>query len=71
MHAEDLAAQDRGVELSRAAGQDAGEAQPGMWALLHREIIAKFGRFPHRNAALGRTTTPDEQAFLDGGGFAG
>ena len=70
-HAEDLPTQDRGVGLSRAAGQEAGEAHPGMWALLHREIIAKFGRFPHRNAALGRATTPDEQAFLDGGGFAG
>jgi uncharacterized protein (DUF924 family) len=70
-HAEDLQIQDRGVELSRAAGQEAGEAHPGMWSLLHREIIAKFGRFPHRNAGLGRTTTPDEQAFLDAGGFAG
>ena len=37
----------------------------------HREIIARFGRFPHRNAVLGRATTPEEQAFLDEGGFKG
>lgn len=70
-HAEDLAAQDRGLELCRAAGRERGDAEPDKWALIHRDIIARFGRFPHRNAALGRTTTPEEQAFLDGGGFAG
>jgi uncharacterized protein (DUF924 family) len=37
----------------------------------HLEIIKQFGRFPHRNRELGRDTTPEEQAFLDGGGFAG
>ena len=37
----------------------------------HRDIIEKFGRFPHRNPALGRETTAEEKAFLDGGGFAG
>jgi uncharacterized protein (DUF924 family) len=37
----------------------------------HRDIIIRFGRFPHRNAALGRVTTAEEQAFLDGGGFGG
>ena len=41
------------------------------WAELHADIIRRFGRFPHRNAVLGRATTPEEQAFLDGGGFAG
>ena len=41
------------------------------WAIKHREIIRRFGRFPHRNAVLGRTTTAEEQAFLDAGGFAG
>ena len=35
------------------------------------DIIARFGRFPHRNSALGRETTEEEQAFLDSGGFAG
>jgi uncharacterized protein (DUF924 family) len=37
----------------------------------HREIIRRFGRFPHRNAMLGRETTPEEAAYLAGGGFAG
>ncbi|MCH1995207.1 DUF924 domain-containing protein, partial [Achromobacter xylosoxidans] len=41
------------------------------WAVLHRDIIKRFGRFPHRNAALGRQTTQPEQEFLDAGGFAG
>jgi len=41
------------------------------WAQIHRNIIVRFGRFPHRNAALGRKTTPEEQGFLDGGGFSG
>jgi len=41
------------------------------WANLHADIIRRFGRFPHRNAALGRVTTVEEQAFLDEGGFAG
>lgn len=66
-HAEDLAAQERGVALMEAAGDD----EYAKYARLHRDIIARFGRFPHRNAALGRTTTAEEQAFLDAGGFAG
>ena len=37
----------------------------------HADIIRRFGRFPHRNLALGRTGTPEERAFLDGGGFSG
>jgi uncharacterized protein (DUF924 family) len=41
------------------------------WARLHLDIIERFGRFPHRNAALGRASTPEEQTFLDDGGFAG
>ena len=41
------------------------------WAEHHREIIDRFGRFPHRNRALGRETTPEEQAFLDADGFRG
>jgi len=66
-HSEDMADQDRGIALYTAAG----DADGLKWAKIHREIIARFGRFPHRNAVLGRATTPDEQAFLDGGGFAG
>jgi uncharacterized protein (DUF924 family) len=41
------------------------------FAHVHRDIIVLFGRFPHRNAALGRETTAQEQAFLDQGGFGG
>jgi uncharacterized protein (DUF924 family) len=37
----------------------------------HRDIVKRFGRFPHRNAILGRSTTPQEQAYLDAGGFTG
>jgi uncharacterized protein (DUF924 family) len=66
-HSENLADQERCVALNRAAADDEGVK----WAELHAEIIRRFGRFPHRNQALGRATTPDEQAFLAGGGFAG
>lgn len=66
MHSEQLADQDRALELYAPL---APESQ--RFAVLHRDIILRFGRFPHRNAVLGRTTTADEQAFLDAGGFAG
>jgi uncharacterized protein (DUF924 family) len=66
-HSENLADQERCVALTRAAADDEGVK----WAELHADIIRRFGRFPHRNQVLGRATTPDEQAFLDGGGFAG
>jgi uncharacterized protein (DUF924 family) len=66
-HSENLADQERCVALNRAAADEEGVK----WAELHADIIRRFGRFPHRNRALGRTTTPEEQAFLDAGGFAG
>jgi uncharacterized protein (DUF924 family) len=66
-HSENLADQERGVALCRAAGNE----NDLKWAELHADIIRKFGRFPHRNQVLGRTTTAEEQAFLDGGGFKG
>jgi uncharacterized protein (DUF924 family) len=66
-HSENLADQERCVELSRQNSN----AEGVKWAELHADIIRRFGRFPHRNAVLGRVTTPEEQAFLDGGGFAG
>jgi len=67
MHSEDLADQQRCLDLCRAAGDDEGV----YYADLHLDIIRRFGRFPHRNVILGRSTTPEEQAFLDSGGFAG
>jgi uncharacterized protein (DUF924 family) len=66
-HAEDVSAQARATALFEATGN----AEYVKFARLHRDIIVRFGRFPHRNAALGRVTTPEEQAFLDSGGFAG
>lgn len=66
MHSEWLPDQERALVLTR--GLD-GE-QP-RFAQGHHDIVRRFGRFPHRNALLGRRTTRDEQAFLDAGGFAG
>jgi uncharacterized protein (DUF924 family) len=66
-HSEAIADQERGVALFRATG----DADLLKWAELHADIIRRFGRFPHRNAALGRITTPEEQAFLADGGFSG
>jgi len=66
-HSEDLADQERGVAFYKAAG----DADGLKWAEIHADIIRRFGRFPHRNAALGRVTTVEEQAFLDEGGFSG
>ncbi len=67
-HSEDMADQDR----QQALFQTRMERTPDdRWAEHHREIIARFGRFPHRNRALGRETTPEEQAFLDEDGFRG
>ncbi|MDM0013593.1 DUF924 family protein [Variovorax sp. J22P168] len=66
MHSESLADQERSVVLTSAL-----DANTRRFAILHRDIVARFGRFPHRNASLGRDTTPEEQQFLDQGGFAG
>jgi len=66
-HAEDLAVQQRSVALFEALG----DAEALKWAVDHRDIIARFGRFPHRNAILGRAATAEEEAFLATGGFAG
>jgi uncharacterized protein (DUF924 family) len=66
-HSEHMPDQERCCDLFRATG----DAEALKWAELHTDIIRRFGRFPHRNAVLGRMTTPDEQAFLDSGGFAG
>jgi uncharacterized protein (DUF924 family) len=66
-HSETLADQERCCALVRALGN----ADLSHWAELHAGIIRRFGRFPHRNAVLGRATTPAEQAFLDNDGFAG
>ena len=59
-HSEDLADQERMVALAEALG----DADLVDYAVRHRDIIARFGRFPHRNAALGRASTEEEAAFL-------
>lgn len=66
-HSETMADQERAIALYKAAHDEDGLT----WAELHADIIRRFGRFPHRNAILGRTSTPEEQRFLDEGGFNG
>lgn len=65
-HSEDLADQERAVELcGHLGGRDLSQAQH------HRDIVRRFGRFPHRNAILGRPSTQEEEQYLAGGGYAG
>ncbi len=64
-HSENLADQERCVALTEATG----DAEAVKWAKVHLDVIRRFGRFPHRNAALGRVSTPEEIAFLESGGF--
>ena len=64
-HSEKLADQERCLALTEATG----DAEAVKWAKVHLDVIRRFGRFPHRNAALGRVSTPEETAFLEGGGF--
>ena len=71
-HSESLADQDESIRLFAQLGRDA-PALAGLleWAERHRVIVARFGRFPHRNAALGRPNTAEESEFLQqpGSGF--
>jgi uncharacterized protein (DUF924 family) len=66
MHSEDLVAQNRGVALfaERMPGENVRHARA------HETVIARFGRFPWRNAPLGRTSTREELAYLEAGGYA-
>ncbi|MEM7407345.1 MAG: DUF924 family protein [Pseudomonadota bacterium] len=72
-HAENLTEQNRGVELLRRMLPDYPPAWHGYIQKSiagfsrHRDIVARFGRFPHRNSAVGRAATPDETAYLAGG----
>jgi uncharacterized protein (DUF924 family) len=64
-HAEDLAAQQESVRLFAAlAAEQPALADAYRWAVKHHDVIARFGRYPHRNAVLGRASTPDETEFL-------
>lgn len=65
-HSEDLADQQRSIALFADVAND----EYRNYAQAHLDVIERFGRFPHRNRALGRVNTPDEQTWLDeGGGF--
>jgi uncharacterized protein (DUF924 family) len=74
MHAEELAMQDRALALFGALAAEAppeqAEQRAGAvkYAEKHREVIVRFGRFPHRNGALGRTSTAEEWEYLKAGG---
>jgi uncharacterized protein (DUF924 family) len=71
MHAEDLAAQNRGIIAFATLAEEVPEAIRTqffgylVYAVKHQKIIRRFGRFPHRNAILGRPSTPEELAFLE------
>ena len=66
-HAEDRAAQARSVALFT----ELGDPETLKWARHHQDIVDRFGRFPHRNAVLGRESTPEELAFLEIDDFRG
>lgn len=66
-HAEDRVLQDRQVKLFQGMERPADDR----WAEHHHSVIDRFGRFPHRNRALGRETTAEEAAFLEADGFRG
>ncbi len=63
-HAESEEAQLRSLELFGALAQETGERGPLEWAQKHAAVVRRFGRYPHRNAILGRESTPEEEAFL-------
>ncbi len=67
MHSESILDQRHCVRLFHAANMPDNLK----YAILHRDIIERFGQFPHRNSVLGRPTSPAERSFLDGGGFSG
>lgn len=66
-HSEDMADQDRAVHLMEE--RLTSDPDMALHARAHREVIRRFGRFPTRNAALGRTSTAEETAFLAAGGY--
>lgn len=67
VHSESLVDQDRAVRLIKT--RMPGDSGQLLHARAHREVIRRFGRFPTRNAALGRVSQPGEQSYVDGGGY--
>ena len=67
VHSEDLSNQEEFISRMAGIGINVAEVAP----VSHRDIIAQFGRFPHRNEILGRVSTPEEEKYLAEGGFMG
>ncbi len=65
MHSENIAGQERSVELFALLASEPGAPDVTEYAVRHKEIVDRFGRFPHRNAILDRETTPEEAEFLE------
>lgn len=63
-HDESLESQNASIRLFTQLRDDTGSGDALHWAELHRDVIVRFGRYPHRNAILGRSSTPEEIAFL-------
>jgi uncharacterized protein (DUF924 family) len=70
-HHEDAASQARAVELFTGYTERSEDTSYLRFAVIHAELIARFGRFPHRNDLLGRVSTPEELDYLAQGGFRG
>jgi uncharacterized protein (DUF924 family) len=67
-HAEDLAAQETSLQLFARLRDETGLSEPAVWAERHGAVIRRFGRYPHRNAILGRESTAEEIEFLASAG---
>lgn len=65
-HSEDMSDQELSVDLCKALG----DMNFYHYALIHMDVVRRFGRFPHRNKVLGRASTDAELAFLESGGFS-
>jgi uncharacterized protein (DUF924 family) len=67
MHTEDASVQEQSVAVFRRMSEELGGSyvQALDFAIRHRDIVARFGRYPHRNRILGRESTPEELAFLE------
>jgi uncharacterized protein (DUF924 family) len=69
-HSENRVVQEQSLHLFAALARDTGLTSPLNYAQRHHDIVARFGRFPHRNALLGRASTPEELDFLQMPGTA-
>ena len=68
VHAEDPATQETSLELFARLRDETGLSEPDVWAERHAVVIRRFGRYPHRNAILGRKSTAEEIEYLATGG---